>query len=104
MSYDDHTYQNSTKDFPKGEHFVILEFDSIYIPGDERSRTHPGHGYPEHSEDTVKYIIFKTREAWEAEIKKRVTENPIYRKDNWVPLISRKVEIDVKVNVKVEIG
>lgn len=26
--------------------WIIITTDSVYIPGDERSRTHPGHGYP----------------------------------------------------------
>lgn len=37
---------------PDGPHYAIMviEKKSIHVPGDERSRTHPGHGYPEHTE------------------------------------------------------
>lgn len=26
--------------------WAILRNKNIYVPGDERSKTHPGHGYP----------------------------------------------------------
>lgn len=38
---------------PKGPHFAILTFGSVHTAGDERSRTHPGHGYPASSESVV---------------------------------------------------
>lgn len=50
---------NSIEKFPKEEHFAALVFTSetVYTPGDERSRTHPGHGYPE-SYDTVRSVDY----------------------------------------------
>ncbi len=91
-------YIHNKNDVPTGEHFVILEFSSISIPGDQRSRDAPGHGYPAHTEETVTYIVYKTQEDWKAEISKRTRENSGYR-NQWVPLICRKVEIKVDVNV-----
>lgn len=38
------------------EVFAVVYTESVHIPGDERSRTHPGHGYPEH---TQHYSVFK---------------------------------------------
>ena len=61
-------YCNSISDIPKTAHLAVLQFDTITIPGDERSRTCPGHGYPEHSETAAKYIIFND----ETELKKWV--------------------------------
>jgi hypothetical protein len=49
-------------------HFAVLQFDSITIPGDERSRTNPGHGYPESTEHIVRYTRFDD----EADMKKWV--------------------------------
>lgn len=48
----------SKEQIPKTPHFAMIIFDSesMTIPGDERSRTNPGHGYPEH---TVTYSTFK---------------------------------------------
>lgn len=35
-------------DIPNGPHYAVILYGvrSVYTPGDERSRTHPGHGYP----------------------------------------------------------
>ena len=43
---------NSPADIPAHPHYAILVYksQSVTIPGDERSRTCPGHGYPEHTE------------------------------------------------------
>ena len=52
---------------PNGPHFGVLVFTSIHHEGDERSRTHPGHGYPAYSEPVVKYLAFTTQgelETW----------------------------------------
>jgi hypothetical protein len=55
-------------DLPDGEFYAILTPESVMIPGDERSRTHPGHGYPEHTVEHWSMQTFPTRESWEAEI------------------------------------
>ena len=57
---------NSPGDFPDTPHLAIIEFGTIYIPGDERSRTNPGHGYPASSETTMTYTWFalQDREHW----------------------------------------
>lgn len=50
----------NSNDFPKLKHYAIIKFTSrsVYHPGDERSRTHPGHGYPDHMEEikSIDYI------------------------------------------------
>lgn len=60
------------KDAPKGPHFAIILFktESVWIPGDERSRTNPGHGYPEHTDtfNTSDYYAFLERATWEKAI------------------------------------
>lgn len=43
---------------PDTEHYAVIETSFITIPGDERSRTHPGHGYPEHTEEVINYRVF----------------------------------------------
>lgn len=49
---------------PTTEHFAIVTTDtrSIHHEGDERSRTHPGHGYPAYTEtvETISYKAFTT--------------------------------------------
>jgi hypothetical protein len=101
--YGEKTYVSDVKDLPEGEHFAIMEFDSIWIEGDERSRTNPGHGYPGYSENVVRYTIYHKREDWESEIHSRtVATNSYATKKNWVALIAKRPSI--KTTVTVEIG
>ena len=58
-----HTY--TKEKFPDNKHFAALLFSTIHIPGDERSRTHPGHGYPATTQPVVSYIVFDSREEME---------------------------------------
>lgn len=57
-SFDKIKYVSSPSDIPKTEHYAIFESRSVYIPGDERSRTNPGHGYPASTEYFINYIAF----------------------------------------------
>jgi hypothetical protein len=63
------TFPRSIKEMPKQKHFAVIKFGSIYIPGDERSRTNPGHGYPASFETTMEYIAFENKESVEEWIK-----------------------------------
>jgi hypothetical protein len=56
---------HTNKLVPSTPHFAAIVFSTIYIPGDERSRTNPGHGYPASSEPVVNYIVFESREEME---------------------------------------
>jgi hypothetical protein len=52
---------------PQHEHLAVVYEDSIFILGDERSRTNPGHGYPDSYESRSVYLPFKDQselEAW----------------------------------------
>lgn len=61
-------YVSKVSDIPKTPHFAILTNNSHYTPGDERSRTHPGHGYSASTDYYVSYEVYLTREKWEAAI------------------------------------
>lgn len=52
----------SIQDIPDGEFEAVLENHSVFIPGDERSRTNPGHGYPAHTEHSMTMLLFQTRQ------------------------------------------
>lgn len=58
---------NGPNEVPEGHHYAVLIYsrDSIYVPGDQRSREAPGHGYPEHTEnfDTFEHWITTDREV-----------------------------------------
>lgn len=57
-------------DIPNGPHWAIIKTVSVTIPGDERSRTNPGHGYPAHTEEFITYKAFIIQSEWEEEIEK----------------------------------
>ena len=49
---------------PKEEHWAIIIFEvkSQYVPGDERSKQCPGHGYPAHTEYTNSFQYWAARD------------------------------------------
>ena len=57
-------YVRLTEDIPSTEHWAIIVRISITIPGDERSRTNPGHGYPERTENYIEYRVYLTEEKF----------------------------------------
>ena len=62
-------YVRKPSDIPTVDHFVIVEARTIEVPGDERSRTSPGHGYPSHTEEYLEYVAYLKREEWEEAIR-----------------------------------
>jgi hypothetical protein len=85
-------------DMPAGQHYVILRFSTVYIPGDERSRTNPGHGYPEHSETTVTYEAINNRAEWEMEIQRlTITKTP------FSAFVANPATIQTNVSVSVDV-
>ena len=64
-------YVHFPKDMPSTLHPAVLVFDKVSIPGDERSRTNPGHGYPARDIRVCQYIAFET----DYEQKKWIGEN-----------------------------
>jgi hypothetical protein len=43
---------------PNTEHWAVLVNVITTVPGDERSRSNPGHGYPEHTVESIDYEAF----------------------------------------------
>lgn len=71
---------------------VILQ-ESVYHEGDERSRTHPGHGYPAYTENFEVIKKFKD----EAELRKWIDT---YHGKKQYTLIKYE-EIPVKTEIKI---
>jgi len=46
--------------------YIVIEKSSYYVPGDERSRTNPGHGYPEHYVEADNVVRFPTLKQLES--------------------------------------
>lgn len=94
-------YCHSNKDVPKTKHYAIITFGTYTVPGDERSRTNPGHGYPEHTEHTADYVAYEDRAEWEKEVSRLTLDTGFGRRD-FVALIVEPVS--VKTHVSVEVG
>jgi len=78
--------------------YLILKPRSTYIPGDERSRTNPGHGYPAGTEHSWDIEIYTYRAEWEAEIKRATASRTAFKAGLFTPA---KVVTEVKVEVTV---
>lgn len=85
-------------DLPEEPHFAALIFSSVRIPGDTRSRTHPGHGYPAEDRAVVEYIAFDTREDVEEWIERleKCRSSKVYR---IIEVHPRQVATSVRVKM-----
>lgn len=89
-------------EFPTVPHFAILEFTSVGHEADERSKTHPGHGYPAYSEDVCHYYAFTDRNEWIAEIRRRAEND---RRDPWGwQWVAFEAGKPVGISVKIDVG
>jgi hypothetical protein len=79
---------------PTGKHFVILTQNSRYIPGDERSRTNPGHGYPGGTEYFIKYDAYTDEDKWTKEIAYLTKNQTAFKAFKVTPVI---ITTEVKV-------
>ena len=99
MMYPDEFVTAKSK-LPTEPHWVILKFSSISIPGDERSRTNPGHGYSAHSVPNVKYDAYLTEEKFLAALQE--LEERGYTSDSYVALKVEPLKITKTVSVSAE--
>lgn len=74
----------SNSEMPKTEHYAIIIFktERVFVPGDERSRTAPGHGYPERTDefDTFEYWVSIDKDDWTKKLGELWAKEPM-RKD-----------------------
>lgn len=78
--------------------YAALVSRSVTIPGDERSRTNPGHGYPEHTESYMDIVEFKDKAAMEAWVKRETTG---YSKPSFRLIQYEELKYETTVSVKV---
>lgn len=93
-------YCKRKSDVPSVKHYAIIMFGSYTVAGDERSRTNPGHGYPEHTESTAEYLAYLDRAEWETQIQ-RLTLDKFGSKD-FAALVVDPVVITVTTKVEVK--
>ncbi len=95
------SYPHTVEELPDDEFFAILYPDSVTIPGDERSRTNPGHGYPQHTVDHWRMEVYATKESWEAEII-RLEKQTGYNKQKFKAIRAIPAKIITEVRVEIQ--
>jgi hypothetical protein len=97
------TKVESPEQMPTMGHFAILIFTSstVHIPGDERSRTCPGHGYPAYDQTTksYEYWVIRDPEALKTAIQKLESQK---RDVSYKVIRVQPVEIETKIEVKIQ--
>lgn len=74
--------------------YAVLIKKTVTIPGDERSRTNPGHGYEEHVLENTEFKEFATQDDLKRWLE---SNNKSHRVIEFQELkIERKVTIDLK--------
>lgn len=95
-----------TSDVPQGPHFCVLVYDdrTIHHEGDERSRTHPGHGYPAYDEviSSVEHWV-SVDEAETLAFVKRLEMPDVYGRRS-KPYVVLKVEQKLAVLTQIRLG
>lgn len=88
-------YVSRLEDIPQTECWVIVKSQSVHIPGDERSRTNPGHGYPASTEHyVVVYEVFTDEEAFKADLARSLKDRfsgPDVRGFKMIPYVTKTV-------------
>jgi len=78
--------------------WVIIQEDTIYHEGDERSRTNPGHGYPAHTEKVSKATSYTNYEKFVEAVERLETgySMPKYQAYKAEPItVTKKIVIDI---------
>lgn len=83
------------EDIPNGEHWAIIRQMKSIIPGDERSRTSPGHGYPESVETHFFYEVFTSEETFRNKLLSAFMRNEDVRGIHVTATYSKKVTYEV---------
>lgn len=82
---------------PETPHFAIITFSTHYTPGDERSRTNPGHGYPASWDTVTNYQPFTDQAQFERECEALAKRQEKFHALKVTPL---KVETKTTVTIK----
>lgn len=80
--------------------YAVLLTKSVYIPGDERSRTNPGHGYPEHTESFACIEHFKDYDDMLKWVDRR--EKSTYVKEPYTIIQFEELKVTTTVSVSVD--
>lgn len=88
---------SSVRAMPDQPFYVIFKDNSVTIPGDERSRTHPGHGYPEYTEQYVTPEIYTEEKHFVAAVERLKTMNATFKAGTFFPAaVETKVDVQFR--------
>ena len=82
---------------PSEPFYAILHPVSTNIPGDERSRNNPGHGYPEYTVQSWNVEAFDNKESWHDAIIHLEKNNQKYKA---IQIIPAKVSTETIISIK----
>ena len=91
-------------DVPSGTHYAVLVYKTtcVHVPGDERSRQAPGHGYPAHTvtNDTFEHWVTADKRALEAKVR-ALTQPPRYmqKPPEFVVLRVERLAVETRTEV-----
>ena len=80
--------------------YGIIDKSTQHIPGDERSRTHPGHGYGEHTVTTTRITEYKDKGEWERAIRRKATPS-FGQPEKFKAIVYREVEVQTHVKINI---
>jgi hypothetical protein len=83
------TYFKGVSSLPEGKLYVIITNESVWIPGDERSRTAPGHGYPASTHSYAGLEYFEDEATWLRHIDHMAKTNKEFRAFAMQPALSQ---------------
>lgn len=102
MAYGNNAIRVTSSDkMPKVDHWAIITYDTIYTPGDERSRTHPGHGYPASSDSVACYAAYLDEEDWKKSINE-LTFPSYGSPKQFTAIVVKLVKITKSVSVEID--
>lgn len=81
--------------------FAVIIERSIHHEGDERSRTHPGHGYPAYTETVHDFKEFKSEAEFRAWIERE--ESSKHSSTRYRPIAFKPVEIKKTINFDIKV-
>lgn len=96
-------YVSDKSKVPTSDHYAIITFETIHVPGDERSRTNPGHGYPAHTESVVNYQAFTNRAEWESAVAAKKAPKFGPAQDNFIAVFVKQAKIEIITKVSIEV-
>ena len=79
--------------------FAVIIERTVQHEGDERSRTHPGHGYPAYTETVHEFKEFKTEAEFRAWIERE--ENRKYGRTTYRAIAFKPVVVSTTINIQI---